>query len=401
MRIAVVSPFLDRRHGTERAVLEQIERLARDHGCEVHLYAQRAEDLTAMMRADPQAGDAGIYWHRVSSLPGPHLVQYVWWFLANRAHRWWDRRFGGVTYELLYSPGINAQDADAISVHIVFHELYRQMEPRLRFSGTPIKNWPRVLHRRLYYRLLMRLERQIYSDPRVSLAAVSSHVAHQLGAYFDRRDVPVIPHGVDADRFSPAARRRHAARARAENWLSPEDFALLLIGNDWRTKGLDALLRAVAACRDLPLKLLVVGTDDRSAFDPQVRQLGLPDRVQFLAPSDDVVKFYAAADAYVGPSLEDAYGLPVLEAMACGLPVIASVRAGVSEIIRNGVNGLLLRNPEASSELAGLIRRLTNEPELRGRLGDAAARTAKRHTWERNAAATWNFLKEAAARRRE
>jgi glycosyltransferase involved in cell wall biosynthesis len=65
----------------------------------------------------------------------------------------------------------------------------------------------------------------------------------------------------------------------------------------------------------------------------------------FLPPSPNVLQFYAAADAYVGPSLEDAYGLPVLEAMACGLPVLASSRAGVSEIIDHEINGIILRDP--------------------------------------------------------
>jgi len=58
-----------------------------------------------------------------------------------------------------------------------------------------------------------------------------------------------------------------------------------------------------------------------------------------------VLSFYAAADAYVAPSLEDAFGLPILEAMACGLPVIASVQAGASENVLDGATGYLLRDP--------------------------------------------------------
>jgi hypothetical protein len=59
----------------------------------------------------------------------------------------------------------------------------------------------------------------------------------------------------------------------------------------------------------------------------------MQDRLRFEAPSGDVLLFYAAADVYVGPSLEDSFGLPILEAMACGLPVIASAHAGASEMI--------------------------------------------------------------------
>jgi glycosyltransferase involved in cell wall biosynthesis len=104
------------------------------------------------------------------------------------------------------------------------------------------------------------------------------------------------------------------------------------------------------------------------------------------------MKFYAAADAYVGPSLEDAYGLPVLEAMACGLAVIASARAGASEIVRDGENGFVLRHPEDFRELAVLLRQLCTNPNLCVHLGEKATRTANEQTWERNALDTWKFL---------
>src|SRR5205814_3937555 len=120
------------------------------------------------------------------------------------------------------------------------------------------------------------------------------------------------------------------------------DFVILLIGNDWKKKGLDQLLLALAII-EIPIQLLVVGKDDPGLYRPALRQLRLDDRVRFLAPSADVLSFFAAADAYVAPSLEDAFGLPILEAMACGLPVIASVQAVASEHILDGLQGSLVR----------------------------------------------------------
>src|SRR6516162_9060057 len=95
VRLAVISPFLDRRHGTERVVSELIERLARDYGCEIHLYSQRVEatPLTPLDE-EPQAGRGSIRWHRVGSAPGPQLIRFIWWFGANTLQRWWDDRFG-------------------------------------------------------------------------------------------------------------------------------------------------------------------------------------------------------------------------------------------------------------------------------------------------------------------
>jgi glycosyltransferase involved in cell wall biosynthesis len=111
------------------------------------------------------------------------------------------------------------------------------------------------------------------------------------------------------------------------------------------------------------------------------------------------MQFYAAADAYVGPSLEDAYGLPILEAMACGLPVIASSRAGVSEIITHRKNGMILRNPQDSGELAELLRELCSNPRSCEQIGREAVLTAGQQTWERNAAEIWELLKYAAEKK--
>ena len=78
MRLAVVSPFVDRRHGTERVLAEVLERLAGKYGCEIHLYAQRVEDL-ALGRPAPSNGEesGGIIWHKVPRLPGPHLLGFL------------------------------------------------------------------------------------------------------------------------------------------------------------------------------------------------------------------------------------------------------------------------------------------------------------------------------------
>jgi glycosyltransferase involved in cell wall biosynthesis len=104
----------------------------------------------------------------------------------------------------------------------------------------------------------------------------------------------------------------------------------LLIGNDRKVKGLDQLLRALELNQDLPFRLLVVGRDEPSLYTTRPRHSKIESRVTFQQPSSDVMQFYAAADAYVDPSLQDSFGLPVLEAMACGLPVISSVRSSVS-----------------------------------------------------------------------
>ena len=401
MRLVVVSPFLDRQHGTELCIIEQIERLASRENWEIHLYSQRAKDVCGVrpVTDSPEYSPGAIFWHKISALPGPHLLTYLWWFFANHWQRWQDRRSGRVRPALVYSPGINCLNANVIVVHIVFHAFYERVRPELALHRVPLQSWPRVIHRKLYYKLIMLLERRIYRDPRVRLAAVSSLVAAQLKSHFQREDVTVIPNAVDTLRFTPQARVAKRNVSRQSVSYSENDFVLLLIGNDWKKKGLDGLLKALSLLADLPLRLLVVGSDDPNLYRLLLGQLALQDRVRFEKPSMDVLSFYAAADLYVGPSLEDAFNLPILEAMACGLLVIASANAGASEMIDDGETGFILADPQDHVQLTHLIRRAYSDPTLRQRVGEAASRYVLANCgWNENAERTRKFLESALRR---
>jgi glycosyltransferase involved in cell wall biosynthesis len=399
LRLAVISPFVDRRHGTERCLAEQLERFAVQANVEIHLYAQRVEDLPNTVHY-PTKLPGHVLWHRVPHLPGPHLLGYIGWFVANHLQRWWDRNIRGLKFDLLYSPGINAFDADAISIHVVFTEFYRQVRPRLGLKGISLRLLLLNVHRHLYYGLVCLLEKRIYRRHSVSLTAISEHSSNSIRHFFGRDDVLLVRYGVDLETFHPAARVKRRDAERAFFGVRASDFCILLIGNDWKSKGLDTLLTALACCPDLGFIVLVVGSGDPRTYEPQIRKLALENRIRFVGSSPDVIRFYAAADAYVAPSLEDAYGLPTLEAMACGLPVIVSSRAGASEIICDGEDGFVLRDPEDSRELAALLNKLYSNIALRLKIGVQAATTAAEHTWDRNAKTTWEFLEAALARKR-
>jgi len=400
LQIVVVSPFLDRRHGTELCIIEQIERLSSKYGWGIHLFSQHVENIDGLITEAPKSSATGfIYWHKVSDFPGPHLLKFLWWFFANRSARKRTRKRLEGRPLLVYSPGINCLDADAITVHIVFHEFYARVRGELKLLKIPVSQWPVTLHRKLYYKLIMALERRIYTDPKVRLAAVSKLVSTQLEKHFGRTDSVVIPNAVDTLIFNSEARLACRSVSRQSLKLDDRDFVALLIGNDWKKKGLDQLLRALAII-EIPIQLLVVGKDDPELYRSVLRQLRLEDRVRFLAPSADVLSFYAAADAYVAPSLEDAFGLPILEAMACGLPVIASVQAGASENIIDGTTGYLLRDPMNHVELAEIILRLAGDRPAAQKVGAAAAKYVQASvSWDHNVSATRDFLENALASR--
>jgi UDP-glucose:(heptosyl)LPS alpha-1,3-glucosyltransferase len=401
LRLAVVSPFVDRRHGTERAVAELVERLARDYGCEIHLYAQRVEDLSVNgHKATETPGSApsgSVFWHKVPSIPGPHLAQFLAWVFLNGFLRKWHTTFGGASYDLVLSPGINCFHPDVVIVHALFYRLKDLAREENEDSSAHAGSF-RKIHRKVYYAFLSALERRIYKDPKVTLAAVSKRTAGLLQEHFRREDISVIPNGVDTKYFSSAARLGRRPEARRRRGFRDEDFVLLLIGNDWRNKGLSTVLQAMVALLGLPIRLLVVGNDTAETFKERAAQLGLEDHCRWEASSPEVLDLYAAADVYVSPSREDSFGLPVAEAMACGLPAITSVCAGVADYMHDGIDGFVLREPQDAETLSKLLRRLQSQPDLRRVVGEAASKTIQEWDWNRNAAAIWELLKNAKAK---
>jgi glycosyltransferase involved in cell wall biosynthesis len=395
LRLAVVSPFVDRRHGTERALAELLDRLAHTYQCEIHLYANRVEDLRVSNPGDVLSpGTGGIFWHKVPSVPGPYLLKFFCWFYLNRVWRWARH----ASFDLVLSPGINCSDANVVIVHALFHRL-RELSQEKTVQVSLGRGILSRIHRRAYYSLLTRWERRIYTDPGVSLAAVSQRTAGLLANYFQRQDIRVISNAVNAVQFSTAARLSRRPDARLRRNFRDGDFVLLLVGNDWANKGLSTILETLPKLADTPLKLLIVGNDDVSSWRPIAERLGVLDRCNWEAASTDILDVYAATDVYVSPSREDSFGMPVAEAMACGLPVITSVFAGVSAMLRDGIDGFVLLEPRDAETLAKLTRMLFEQKELRSRVGEAAAKAALEWTWDRNAERFWDFLKEVSAKR--
>ena len=370
-------------------MVEWIDRLADTF--EIHVYSQRVEDI------DP----AKITWHKVSQLPGPHLVNFLWWFGANRRARRRDACTKGLEFDLVFSPGINCFDADAVTVHIVFAELVKQMGGKLKFKNNRLALWPRLLHRRIYYRTIMRLERWVFRNPTMQVVLTARHSAKEIREFFGRNeDLPVISPGLDHGTFNPELRRSLRPEARRALELDDSHLVLLLVGNDWRNKGLETLLAALGQTSNLPIDLLVAGSDDPAPFLPIIRKKSLESRVRFLPRRKDVEFYYAAADVYVGPSLEDTFALPALEAMACGLPVIISARAGAAGVVSHKSDGVILRDPTNAFELASLIRELYLSAEMREALGKNAAATASQFTWERSANELASVLRSVLEKKR-
>jgi D-inositol-3-phosphate glycosyltransferase len=286
------------------------------------------------------------------------------------------------------------------------------------------------LERQLYVRLLARLERwhipvivtvhSLFGEhpdevvygvmgPNLVRAdrviAVSQHVADQavqLGA--DARRLHVIPSGVDVERFRPRDRQR----ARRTLGLPADARIVVFVGTLEARKQVDRLLAAMPAVREaVPnARLVVIGTGDHAGSGDQmpllehmVGELGLSEAVHFAGrvPEEDLVDWYAAADVFALPSSSEGQGIAALEAMACGVPVVASAVGGLLTFVEEGRNGFLV----PSRDVPALARRLievVTDPHLRDRMGANACQIAKqRFSWSQTVAETIDVYHELLA----
>jgi UDP-glucose:(heptosyl)LPS alpha-1,3-glucosyltransferase len=201
----------------------------------------------------------------------------------------------------------------------------------------------------------------------------------------------IIHHGTDVELFHPRLRNEWRATIRQDWGLNDADFVFLHLG-DLR-KGGEQSIRALAT---LPLgKLLVVSRSEDAPFRRLASQLGIENRVVFAGGTRTPERYFAAADAFLCASPYDPFALVVTEAMASGLPVIASRFAGASELITHMTDGVVLQDPFDVAELRGHMECLMADGPLSERIGRAARHRIESRTWDDVASETMRVYERA------
>lgn len=222
-----------------------------------------------------------------------------------------------------------------------------------------------------------RIEMGLFSSAG-SITAVANSVAMELSDYgLNSRQVTVMANGVDTQTFSPngfskPARRRYCLTA---GRLGPR-------------KGLEDLIHCAGLLvEQFPdLQFLIAGSGPFAGqLHAAIRKYGLHGRVKLLGHIGhraELADLYRGATAYVHPAHYEGLPTVLLEAMACGRPVVATAVGGALDVIEDGTNGLLVP-PKAPQAMAAAVARIMRDPDLATRLGSAARRTVEgRYSWE-------------------
>jgi glycosyltransferase involved in cell wall biosynthesis len=207
-----------------------------------------------------------------------------------------------------------------------------------------------------------------------AVIAVSQHTADHMVSEerAPREKLHVILNGIDFDRVKLS--RPDARQHLRQEFAAQDEYLLLIIARLHPEKGHHHLFQALLEVRRRvarPVRLLVAGAGPfEAAYREEVRALGCADAVSFLGFRRDAADLIAAADLLVLPSLAEAFGLVLTEALYLGTPMVATRVGGIPEIVDDGVDGLLVP-PADSRALAEAITGLLNDPERRRRLSGA------------------------------
>ena len=218
--------------------------------------------------------------------------------------------------------------------------------------------------------------------------AVSGAARHFISRYFPG-DYRIIPNGVDLDRF---------ADAEPFEELRDGTINILFVGRFEERKGLIHLLRAYHRLRKrhVDARLLIIGSGPRQREYRRFIGLRQIRDVEFLGRvSDDAkARYFASADIFCAPATgQESFGIVLLEAMAAGVPIVASDIHGYKNVVQRGVQGLLVE-PRNHRALAAALYRLSSDADLRHRMGEEGRAKAPEYSWDRVTEQIVDFYRE-------
>ena len=399
MRVAMLSlhtsplaPLGGRETGGMNVYVREVASKLAAQGVQVDVFTRRSSPDEDEVRAiAPAAGMTGARLVQVTAGPQARMekeemVPFTSAF-ADGVEAFRARE--GVTYDVIYSHYWLSAESGALLAqrwevpHVAMFHTLAEVKLRARASESELPE--RIEAER---RLLHGLDRVV---------AATEHERRLLMQIYrvPAGRVAVVPLGVDLEQFRP----RSQAEARALLGIDPAERMVLAVGRIEPLKGFDILIRGIGQLSDRRnVVLSIIGGDDRAerelaSLRAVAAEVGVTAHVRLLGPRphEELSAYYNAADVVAVPSFYESFGLVAVEAMASGVPVVASRVGGLSSTVADGRTGYLIpwRCPEPFAEKIELL--LRNE-ELRRALGRAAAERMRTYSWAEVARSVGSLL---------
>jgi UDP-glucose:(heptosyl)LPS alpha-1,3-glucosyltransferase len=340
MKVALSFPGVHRRAGVERVAAECARFLARQ-GHEVDVFTNDFED----------PGLPNVHLKYVPMTKKPAFMRPISFYRSA------SKMLRPEGYDAIGSFGAECPCGGvywAQSVYRAWLEYAKQFRPPMSLA-----RWKQRLNPS--NPVLLAMESNHFRKRKYrKVIALSPEVKADLKRFYSvpDEDVVVLANGFAPEEFNPQRSRSRRAEMRARLGYVDSDRVVVFAANELERKGFGPLMRAMARLNYSNAKLLVVGRVKPDAYVAEMQQLKMSDRVQFVGSTPDVAAYYAAADIFALPTQYEAWGLVIIEAMACGLPVLTSRLAGAAIAVHEGHNGLLLDAPADSDEIAAKLKML-------------------------------------------
>lgn len=282
---------------------------------------------------------------------------------------------------------IKKQHIDLVAYHgcatsLITHEkvpsVYHIHGPQIAELLSFYKHETRSLERMVYFPSATLAD--FFGTQKATLCiATSRHSAEYVARYYKipTQHIRIVPGGIDLGKFSLAKQSKHY---------------ILFVGQDLRRKNLAGLIKAMGMLPKKYRKLFVIG-----GYKPEYEALAKRFHIdaEFLGPTSEslLVQYYQGCTVFACPSFHEGFGLPFLEAQACGKPCIGSWKGAIPEIVLNGRTGYLV-NPQDTNELAKMLLCLLEDEKLRKEMGKEARKWAENFSWDKVAEKTLQVYNE-------
>lgn len=385
MRVAFAYRNLNRSGSLERDAVLLLEGLVR-RGVELHCYCDpgTSVDVEGVVRRDVHPVT------RSRSRLGYPLLRGSFAYRATRALRA-DRE----RYDLVHVLGVSAWENDVVHVPAVMAAEQARWPGRggVGYRAARTRAWLAPLLRP-EVGVVNAIERLQFRPGRyLRVTAVTEQVRDDLvrvhGIPPER--ITVVPPPVEVARFSGA----QDGRLRSDLAVEPDAQMVLFIGHAFERKGLSEAIAAVAACPPT-VHLVVVGGGDRGPYERKAVELGIGGRIHFVGSVEKPEEYYAAADLVVLPTRSDPWGIPVIEAMAAGVPIVTTEAAGSGSVAASAGAAVLVP-PRAPGPLAEAMGDLLRDPHRRREMGERGKAEAGRFDVSAVAEATLGVYERALA----